>query len=196
MNFSEVVELYRQISTLYGKEPLGNEEIKLLAEVYREYTAAEIQRALQEHLRKKAFAPKPADLIKTVENNRREYAENRAAEARKQIKYDSNGRRIYKCPFCHDSGYMLVKDSSVYSSSAAKCICGNPVKSLEYRENGKVYLRLKDNHHRFMCSGYYVFDSVRAEFVPETEYLPPEPKRRNGAAVDIDDIGNLFDLGY
>lgn len=196
MQIYEIKELYRQISTLYGKEPLGNEDIKLLAEVYREYTAAEIQRALQEHLRNKAFAPKPADLIKTAEKNRRVYAENRAAEERKQIKYDSNGRRIYKCPFCRDGGYMLVKDSTVYSPSAVKCICGNPVKSLEYRETGRVYLSLKDKHHRFLSKGYYVFNSVQAVFVPENEYLPPEPKQRSGAAVDIDDIGNLFDLGY
>lgn len=167
MNFDEFKEFNKTISALYNKSFGDVGELDIIYDLYLPYSFKEMKIALKEYTKNKTFCPKPAELLKIAEANRQQKELLQAAEETKQIRYDSEGRRIYKCPYCKDSGYMIVDDDEIYSPSATRCICQNPIKKLELEQNGRVRLRLKSAHRR--SDNYYVFDFAKAMFIPENK---------------------------
>lgn len=164
----ELREFNKTLAALYNKSFADEGELAILFELYQPYSLREMQAALKDYMRNKSFYPKPAELIRIADENRRSTQRAEMQEAEKAIRYDSNGRRIYKCPYCQDSGYMIVDDDRLYSPSATKCICQHAIKSAEYKRNGRVRLRLKSKHRR--SDNYYVFDPTRRMFVREDEF--------------------------
>lgn len=174
----ELMKLYEFIHMAYNfKEPPKPQEIDLLYPLFEKYTYKEIYEAALEYGKQMLSAPKPAHLIKIAKEKRRSILQEQAAEAKKEIRYDSCGRRIYKCPYCKDSGYMLVDDDPVYSPSATVCICNNPIKAQELKQNGRVRLKLRSHYRK--SDNYYVFDFTKGMFVTEEKYCKPQSKRVN-----------------
>lgn len=167
MNFDEFKEFNKTIAALYNKSFGDIGELDILYDLYKPYSFQEMREALKEYTENKTFCPKPAELLKIAEANRHQREILQAAEETKQIRYDSEGRQIYNCPYCKDSGYMIVDDDEIYSPSATCCICQNPIKKLELEQNGRVRLILKSSHRR--SDNYYVFDFAKAMFVPENK---------------------------
>lgn len=164
----ELREFNKTLAALYNKSFADEGELVILFELYQPYSLREMQAALKEYMRNKSFYPKPAELIRIADENRRNTRRAEMEEAAKAIRYDSNGRRIYECPYCQDSGYMIVDDDMLYPPSATKCICQNVIKSAEYKRNGRVRLRLKSKHRR--SDNYYVFDPIKLMFVRADEF--------------------------
>jgi predicted Zn-ribbon and HTH transcriptional regulator len=175
MNFDEFKEFNKTIAALYNKSFSDIGELDILYDLYKPYSFQEMREVLKEYTKNKTFCPKPAELLKIAEANRHQREILQAAEETKQIRYDSEGRRIYKCPYCKDSGYMIVDDDEIYSPSATRCICQNPIKKLELEQNGRVRLRLKSAHRR--SDNYYVFDFAKAMFIPEDKKHQNTPLR-------------------
>lgn len=164
----ELKEFSKTLAALYNKSFSDDGELEILFGLYQPYTLREIQAALKEYMREKSFYPKPAELIRIADENRHNIRKAEMQEAERSIRYDSNGRRIYKCPYCQDSGYMIVNNDPMYLPAATKCICQNVIKSAEYKRNGRVRLRLKNK--RCLSDSYYVFDPVKRMFVYEDEF--------------------------
>ena len=167
MDFDEFKEFNKTIAALYNKSFSDIGELDILYDLYNPYSFQEMREALKEYTKNKTFCPKPAELLKIAEANRHQREILQAAEKAKTIRYDSEGRRIYNCPYCKDSGYMIVDDDEIYSPSATRCLCNNPIKIQELKQNGRVRLRLKSAHRR--SDNYYVFDFAKAMFVPENK---------------------------
>jgi predicted Zn-ribbon and HTH transcriptional regulator len=172
MQKMELMKLYEFIYLAYNfREQPTPQEIDYLYPLFEKYTYKEIKAAAEQHIHNMVTAPKPAHLIKLAEKNRQQRELLQAAEKAKTIRYDSEGRQIYNCPYCKDSGYMIVDDDEIYSPSATRCICQNPIKKLELEQNGRVRLILKSAHRR--SDNYYVFDFAKGIFVPEDKIFSP-----------------------
>lgn len=155
----------------------------MLFELYEDYSLKEMQDALKKHMKESNFLPKPASLLKFADEARKLKRQEEVERQRSLIRYDSNGRQIYSCPFCHDSGFMIVDDDPIYSPAATRCICQHPIKKLEYERNGRVRLKLKSNHR--YSDGYYVFDFSKFMFVSEN-------KKQKQVSVEKKDPGKIL----
>lgn len=172
MNREEFKRFCGSISALYNKSYSNTDELNMLFELYADYSLAEMQNALKKHMKESNFLPKPAALLKFADEAREADRARELERQRSLIRYDSDGRQIYSCPFCHDSGFMIVDDDPIYSPAATRCICQHPIKKLEYERNGRVRLKLKSNHR--YSDGYYVFDFSKFMFVLENRKQQPK----------------------
>lgn len=182
MNREEFKRFCGGISALYNKSYSNTDELNMLFDLYEDYSLKEMQDALKKHMKESNFLPKPASLLKFADEARKLKRQEEVDRQRSLIRYDSTGRQIYSCPFCHDSGFMIVDDDPIYSPAAARCICQHPIKKLEYERNGRVRLKLKSKHRH--SNGYYVFDFSKFMFVPENK----KQKRASVEKKDPDEI--------
>lgn len=182
MNRDEFKRFCGGISALYNKSYSNTDELNMLFELYEDYSLKEMQDALKKHMKESNFLPKPASLLKFADEARELKRQEEFARQRSLIRYDSNGRQIYSCPFCHDSGFMIVDDDPIYSPAATRCICQHPIKKLEYERNGRVRLKLKSKHR--YSDGYYVFDFSKFMFVSENK----KQQQVSGEKKDPDEI--------
>lgn len=184
MNREEFKRFCGSISALYNKSYSNTDELNMLFELYEDYSLKEMQEALKKHMKESNFLPKPASLLKFADEAREADRARELERQRSLIRYDSNGRRIYSCPFCHDSGFMIVDDDPIYSPSSTRCICQNPIKKLEYKRNGRIRLKLKSKHR--YSDGYYVFDFSKFMFVSEN-------KKQQQVSVEKKDPGEILE---
>ena len=185
MHKAELMKLYEFINLAYNKEPPLPTEIEMLMPLFENYSFAEMQRATQQHIKTMLSAPKPAHLIKIAEANKQAARRAFAEEEMKKIQFDSNGRQIYQCPYCQDTGWTLVDLDDGYSAAGAKCICQNIIKNEELKANGRVRLRLKSKLRR--SDDYYVFDFKKMMFVREDVYAERTAREQN-SSIDIKDM--------
>ena len=97
----ELREFNKTLAALYNKSFADEGELAILFELYQPYSLREMQAALKDYMRNKSFYPKPAELIRIADENRRSTQRAEMQEAEKAIRYDSNGRRIYKIGRAH-----------------------------------------------------------------------------------------------
>lgn len=164
----ELMKLYEFINLAYNKEPPLPAEIEMLMPLFKEYSFAEMQKAAQQHIKTMLSAPKPAHLIKLAAENRQAMHRAFVEEERKKIQFDSNGRQIYKCPYCKDTSWMMIDFDDGYPPAGARCVCENIIKSEELKANGRVRLSLKTRYTK--QSGYFVYDFHSGIFVREHSY--------------------------
>lgn len=108
MRNDELLKLYDDINIIFGAK-YKTDDLAVLAPIYRDYGFAEMRQALTMYAQDAKFYPKPADLIAIAKENRQEAAIRKYQEEMANVKYDSNGERIYRCPYCKDSNYMFVR---------------------------------------------------------------------------------------
>lgn len=69
--------LLKAAADMYGRPPLTQEGLRLFALTIQDYSWAQVERAIAEHIRTSPYFPKPADVVAAIEGT----AEGRAAEA-------------------------------------------------------------------------------------------------------------------
>lgn len=166
MNPIEIEKLYKKICMLYSKPMLDITECRNLADVFADYSYREIDNAFTEYMKKEVYFPKPANLIQIANKKRDAIRRAEAEEAKRRIRYDKNGRQIYKCDYCQDTGYMMVDDGSIYAPVAYPCVHNHAIKRVELKQNCRVKITtIGANGEK--VTRYYEFDPVRLCFVPE-----------------------------
>lgn len=166
MNPIEIEKLYKKICLLYSKPMLDITECRNLADVFADYSYREIDNAFTEYMKKEVYFPKPANLIQIANKKREAIRRAEAEEAKRRIRYGSDGKKIYKCPYCHDFGYMAVDDGGLYSPVVYPCVHKHPIKLAELKQNGRVKFTTIGSNSK-MVTRYYEFDPVRLCFVSE-----------------------------
>lgn len=132
MRNDELMKLYDDINTIFGSK-YKTDDLAVLAPIYRDYGFAEMRQALTMYAQDAKFYPKPADLIAIAKENRQEAAIRRHQEEMAKVKYDSNGEQIYRCPYCKDSNFMIVRTEE----------WGGAVPCLHTRESARKALQTK-----------------------------------------------------
>lgn len=175
MNPVELDRLYKKIHNLYSKKPLNVTEVKNLVDIYDGYSFEEIDKAFSQYMKSKTYYPKPADLLKIADYNREMRQSQRLKE--NQAKFDSNGKQIFKCRYCKDTDYMLVDDNSGYGLLGHKCLHTHPIKSEEYKRNGKVKIITKGTNGE-KIKHYYKFNDKKGVFVIYENATKEQQKER------------------
>lgn len=174
MNSHELQDFYNAACRLYNKPLFEPEELEVYLPLYAGYTLHEARHALNRYAETERYFPKPVDILKIMQMERRQL---RAEQVKQNIKYDSNGKRIYKCPYCKDGGYMFLrlKDGT---TTGAKCVHHSPAKMREMKAAGRLHFK----YDRWEVDEYLVWNGG-FWFVPELVEASGQTGRQDAEAL-------------
>lgn len=194
MRRMELMKLYEFIYLAYNfKDKPLPQDIEMLYPLFEKYSYDEMLSAVKEYSVKALSPPKPAHLLRLADENRSR--QRLQSQINKTVRYDSLGRQLFDCPFCQDSGYMLLDLNDIYGLSAFKCICRDPSKKARLLDQGKVTLKLKYKGRCLVDD--FAFDSQRGIFIPLSSMAPDSNQVDSNLVdsnlVDPPDLPSLFD---
>lgn len=179
----EVVVLYRQIARVYSRfaQPSSIEAAQTIASVYKGYSLKELSDAFMSYARQEKDPPTPATLLKYAQDARYNYNMSHALDT-SGFRYDSNGNRLYNCPYCQDTGYMWVKVPEEQLEFLTPCVHNRESALLKVKRGGSFGMTVKKWNFR-----------ERLKWVPDGGYFAPVGSIPNGGHTDnLDDFEQGF----
>lgn len=141
INDRELIMLYEEMALIYPKinKPASADAAAQLRLIFAGFDYKELKDAFLAYSRKERYAPTPANLIDEAKANRyAAYMKNSASRLPSYV----DGQRVYKCPYCQDTGYMqLFFPDDQHETLFATCVHTKPKAFAKLKKFGKFRFR-------------------------------------------------------
>lgn len=193
INDRELIMLYEEMALIYPKinKPASAEAAEQLRVIFAGFDYKELKEAFLAYSRKERYAPTPANLIEEAKANRyASYMNNSAARVANFV----DGQRVYKCPYCQDTGYMqLYFPDDHYGTLFAPCVHTKPKAFAKFKKTGKFRFR----YPKYGFDELMAWNERQRLFQPENTFVAEwEVNNRIGASDLAAAAGSLFNLDY